>query len=313
METELGQQHLPVLLQEVITALVIDPDGFYIDGTFGRGGHSQAILSTLSPNGRLLMVDRDPEAISLAQQRFASDPRCQIQQAPFGRLHEVVKTLGWQGQVAGLLLDLGVSSPQLDTATRGFSFLHNGPLDMRMDTTAGMTAAEWLNTVPLAELITALQNYGEERYARRIAQAIVRERTREPIQTTAQLAAIVSAANPAWEKHKHPATRSFQAIRIAVNDELNELTSVLQHSVDLLKVGGRLAVISFHSLEDRLVKRFVRQHSRPDPALIRVPLAAAELPVRLRIIGRAIKPSAMEVSNNPRARSAVLRIAEKLL
>lgn len=305
-------EHRPVLLDEVLEALNIRPDGIYLDGTFGRGGHSEAILARLNDNGRLLAVDKDPQAISVAQQRFAGDPRFSIVRGSFTMLGQEVESRGWKGKVDGILLDLGVSSPQLDDAQRGFSFRQDGPLDMRMDPDSGISAAEWLNTAKEEEIARVLKEYGEERFAKRIARAIVQQRMQQPISTTGRLAKIVAEANPKWEKDKNPATRSFQAIRIYINAELEELEKVLNQSVDMLAPGGRLAVISFHSLEDRRVKRFIRDEARGGDFPPDLPLTDTQLNRRLRAVGKDIRAGKKELAVNPRARSAVLRVAERL-
>ncbi|MGD9000146.1 MAG: 16S rRNA (cytosine(1402)-N(4))-methyltransferase RsmH [Granulosicoccaceae bacterium] len=303
--------HRPVLLDEVLAALSLRPDGLYVDGTFGRGGHARAVLQRLGENGRLLALDRDPQAIRVAQQLAEQDSRFTIKQGSFTTMQAQVENLGWTGKVDGILLDLGVSSPQLDDPSRGFSFQHNGPLDMRMDNTRGMTAAQWLASASERDIAIVLREYGEERYAKRIARAIVLACKERPIATTAELAAIVARANPSHEKHKHPATRTFQAIRIFINRELDELQEVLQQSVDMLASGGRLAVISFHSLEDRLVKRFMRHQARGDELPRDLPVTDAQRNIRMRVIGKPVYASDAEVAANPRARSAVLRIAER--
>ena len=304
--------HTTVLLDEAVEALVTDADGFYVDGTFGRGGHSAAILARLSPQGQLLAIDKDPEAISAARERFGADPRFEIVHASFADTAALVAGRGRAGELAGVLLDLGVSSPQLDQAERGFSFMNDGPLDMRMDTEHGESAAEWLASAREEDIIRVLRDYGEEKFARRMAAAIVRERALKPITRTRQLAEIVAAANPAWEKGKHPATRAFQAIRIHVNRELEDLEALLATVIDTLKPGGRLVVISFHSLEDRIVKRFIRREEQ-GPAIPRgLPVREADIVRRLRSVGRAVKADADEVDSNVRARSAVMRVAEKV-
>jgi 16S rRNA (cytosine1402-N4)-methyltransferase len=309
--TDKTGDHCPVMLGEVMEALNIKPAGIYVDATFGRGGHAAAILQQLGDQGRLLAMDRDPEAVKVARQRFADEPRFEIEQGPFAGLYDVLAGQGLLGRIDGLLLDLGVSSPQLDDAGRGFSFRQNGPLDMRMDPTTGISAAEWLAHASEAEIVTVLRDFGEERYARRIARAIVAARQQAPIESTAQLAAIVAAANPAWEKGKDPATRSFQALRIHINHELEQLQQCLAHVVEMLAVGGRLAVISFHSLEDRMVKRFIRRLSQGEAIPRGLPVTGEQQNIRLRRIGRAQHASQLEVADNPRARSAVLRVAEK--
>jgi 16S rRNA (cytosine1402-N4)-methyltransferase len=305
-------KHLPVMLDEVIENLAIKADGVYVDATFGRGGHTQAILSKLSPAGRLFVLDKDPEAIAFARQYFGSDSRFVAQQGSFTQLETLLKSHQLHGQVDGILFDLGVSSPQLDTPERGFSFMRAGKLDMRMDSSQGIDAATWIATVPEKELANVLWEYGEERFSRRVARSIVQSRTETPITTTDQLAAIVSAAIPNWEKGKHPATRSFQAIRIAINHELDDLQLGLAQSLEALKVGGRLLVISFHSLEDRLVKHFIQRHERGDEFPAGLPIKQDQFRTRLKRTGRAIKSTEREIEMNPRARSAILRIAEKL-
>src|SRR5690606_10674306 len=277
---------------EAVEALVTDADGFYVDGTFGRGGHSAAILARLSPQGQLLAIDKDPEAIAAARERFGADPRFEIVHASFADTAALVAGRGRAGELAGVLLDLGVSSPQLDQAERGFSFMNDGPLDMRMDTEHGESAAEWLASAREEDIIRVLRDYGEEKFARRMAAAIVRERALKPITRTRQLAEIVAAANPAWEKGRHPATRAFQAIRIHVNRELEDLEALLATVIDTLKPGGRLVVISFHSLEDRIVKRFIRREEQ-GPAIPRgLPVREADIVRRLRSVGRAVKADA---------------------
>lgn len=305
-------EHHPVLLDEVLVSLNIRPDGIYLDGTFGRGGHSAAILQMLSEKGRLLAMDKDPQAVAVAQSRFAGDSRFSIVRGSFTMLGQEVGKRGWQGKVDGILLDLGVSSPQLDDPGRGFSFRHDGPLDMRMDPDSGQSAAEWLAEASEGEIAMVLKEYGEERFAKRIARAIVRERAREPITTTARLARIVAEANPKWEKDKNPATRSFQAIRIFINSELEELEQVLAQSVEMLAPGGRLALISFHSLEDRRVKRFIREEARGGDFPPGLPVTEAQMNRRLRSVGKGIRAGKAELAANPRARSAVLRVAERL-
>ena len=307
-----GLSHESVLLEESLTALAIKESGIYIDGTFGRGGHSGAILQRLGPMGRLLAIDKDPEAVAAARQRFANEARFSITRGSFAMLSEVAASNGVAGQVDGLLLDLGVSSPQLDDPDRGFSFLQDGPLDMRMDPEAGQSAASWLARVSADDLARVLREYGEERYARRIARAVMQAQQERPIETTGRLAEIVSQSNPAWEKGKHPATRTFQAIRIFINRELDDLVLCLEQALSVLTVGGRLVVISFHSLEDRIVKRFMREHARGDRFPAGVPVMQEQIKPRLKIIGKAIRSGKEELERNVRARSAVLRVAEKL-
>jgi 16S rRNA (cytosine1402-N4)-methyltransferase len=304
--------HQPVLLAEVLEGLRIRPDGIYVDGTFGRGGHAGAILGQLGPTGRLLALDRDPEAVQWAEQHFGSDPRFEIEQGTFTMLSQVVTQRQLKGQVNGMLLDLGVSSPQLDDPRRGFSFSDEGSLDMRMDPAAGISAAQWLAEAGEQAITAVLLDFGEERYARRIARAVIRARNEAPLRTTRQLAELIAAAIPRRERHRHPATRSFQAIRIFINHELDELQSVLEQVPDMLAWKGRLAVISFHSLEDRIVKRFIRREYRGEPSAPGLPLAAKAHTPRLRPVGKAIRAGNEELARNPRSRSAVLRIAERL-
>lgn len=299
-------EHVSVLLEESVAALAIKPDGTYLDGTFGRGGHSRAILRSLSNFGRLIAFDKDPQAESSAEQ-FSEDPRFEFVRASFAEISSRVKT----SELDGILLDLGVSSPQLDNAERGFGFSDDGPLDMRMDTRAGMTAAEWLATAPEADIADVIKTYGEERFAKRMASAIVKARAESPIIRTKQLATIVAEANPKWEPHKHPATRAFQAIRIFINRELEDLEIALGHTVDALSEGGRLVVISFHSLEDRIVKRFMRDQARGQQLPKHVPVIDSDTGKTLNLVGKALKPSTDEVQRNPRSRSAIMRVAER--
>lgn len=303
-----GRLHQPVLLAEALAGLNIRPEGRYVDGTLGRGGHAQAILGQLGAAGRLLALDRDPAAASGA---CDADPRFTFIRRPFSRLSETLAEQGWIGQVDGVLLDLGVSSPQLDDAQRGFSFSRNGALDMRMDPSAGLSAATWLAQVNEAGLAQTLRDFGEERFHRRVARAIIAAREQAPITTTGRLAQIVAAAVPTREPGQHPATRTFQAIRIAVNDELGELRAVLPQIVAALRPGGRLVVISFHSLEDRVVKQFMREQARGRELPLDLPVTGAPEGVTLRLIGRAVRPAPAETATNPRARSAILRIAER--
>ncbi|MFW1677560.1 16S rRNA (cytosine(1402)-N(4))-methyltransferase RsmH [Pontibacter sp. JAM-7] len=305
--------HITVLLQEAVNALVQNPDGFYVDGTFGRGGHSSLVLQSLGDAGQLLGIDKDPEAIKHARQRFANEPRFQIAHGSFAEMQALVEQAGYMGQVDGVLLDLGVSSPQLDDASRGFSFMQDGPLDMRMDTSRGESAADWIAHATEAEIADVLFTYGEERFGRRMARAIVAEREQAPITTTGRLASVVAAANPAWEKGKHPATRAFQGIRIHINRELEDLERCLDQALEVLRVGGRLVVISFHSLEDRIVKRFIRKHVKGDEHLpLDIPVTQAMLKIRLKNVGKAVKAGKAETEVNVRARSAVMRVAEKV-
>ncbi len=302
--------HEPVLLEEVLTMLAIRPEGAYLDGTFGRGGHTGAILQRLGAMGCVTALDRDPAAIAAGHERFANEPRLTLIQRPFAELQAAVAASSVQ-QFDGVLFDLGVSSPQLDDATRGFSFMQDGPLDMRMDNASGMTAAEWLNQVSERELQRVISEYGEERFARRIAAAIVTQRRTAPLHTTTELAALVSAAVPTREPGKHPATRTFQAIRIAVNGELEQIDAALNQVIKVLKPGGRLCVISFHSLEDQRVKRFMQKHSVDDPMYAGLPEIPVDRRAQLARVGKAIHPGAAELARNPRARSAILRVAEK--
>ncbi|WP_422409357.1 MULTISPECIES: 16S rRNA (cytosine(1402)-N(4))-methyltransferase RsmH [unclassified Endozoicomonas] len=302
-------QHITVLLEEAVEALVTDPDGLYVDGTFGRGGHSRAVLEKLSDRGRLVGIDKDPRAIAAARELAETDSRFSIYHGSFADLEEAL-----DGQkVEGVLLDLGVSSPQLDNAERGFSFMQDGPLDMRMNTTQGESAADWINRAQEQEISKVIWELGEDRFSRRIARAIVREREGEPITTTKRLAGIIASASPSREKNKHPATRAFQAIRIHINRELDDLVDCLDAALEELKPGGRLVVISFHSLEDRIAKRFIRKQSRGDELPRWIPVTEDQLNKRMRPVGKAIKPGEQEVKANPRARSAVMRIAEKLI
>ena len=303
--------HQTVLLREAVEALVTRPGGCYVDGTFGRGGHSNYLLEQLDQEGRLLGVDKDLTARSVAEKLQLSEPRFEFFHGSFALLPDQLRRMGVDA-VDGILLDLGVSSPQLEVAERGFSFLRDGPLDMRMDTSRGETAAQWLASAKEQDIAWVLKNYGEERFSRRIAAAIVEAREELPIITTGRLAKLVKEANPKWEKHKHPATRAFQAIRIKVNRELDDLQDLLADSVDMLRVGGRLVVISFHSLEDRLVKRFMRDMSRGDEIPKGVPVTDSALNKRMKLVGRAIKASPEEVEGNVRSRSAVMRVAEKI-
>jgi 16S rRNA (cytosine1402-N4)-methyltransferase len=304
--------HRPVMLEASVTALAVKPAGVYVDATFGRGGHSRLILKQLGPQGRLLAIDKDPEAVAYARAHFAGDARFSIVQGSFAQLTEIAEASGILRRVDGVLLDLGVSSPQLDQPERGFSFLQDGPLDMRMDPTSGQSAAKWLEGIEVKELARVLKEYGEERHAMRIAKAIVQAGQQAPIHTTRELAEIVARANPSWEKGKHPATRSFQAIRIHINRELEELRQALTQVLEVLAPGGRLAVISFHSLEDRMVKRFMREQSRGDPFPAGLPVTRDQLRPAMRLVGKPGSADARELAENPRARSAVLRVAERL-
>ena len=304
--------HQSVLLHESINGLAIKPGGTYFDGTFGRGGHSQEILNHLNDSGRLFAIDKDPDAIQYAKDHFGLDKRFQIFHGSFAKIKDFAAEAGVLGAVDGILLDLGVSSPQLDNPERGFSFMQQGPLDMRMDITQAISAAKFINEAEVDEMASIFRTYGEERFAGRIAKAILEARKTQPITTTLQLAEIVKEANPKWEKHKHPATRVFQAIRIHVNQELTDLSSCLAQCLDVLAPGGRLAVISFHSLEDRIAKQFMRdkeQGHKPPPE---VPVKYEQLKTGFKRVGKAIMPQENEIKDNVRSRSAVLRIGEKL-
>jgi 16S rRNA (cytosine1402-N4)-methyltransferase len=304
--------HAPVLLGEALEALAVRTAGSYLDATLGRGGHSAAILERLGEGGRLLAVDRDPEAIRAGMRRFGGDQRVSIVRGNFSELGRIAREAGFDAGFDGVLLDLGVSSPQLDDPARGFSFLRDGPLDMRMDPESGRSAAEWLAGVPEAELARVLRELGEERFARRIARAVAAARRETPLDTTGRLAAVIAAAVPTREPGKHPATRSFQAIRIFINAELEALDAALEQSLELLRPAGRLCVISFHSLEDRRVKRFLRRHAETAEPWRGLPDVPPHARPKLKLVGRAVRAGADEVARNPRARSAVLRAAERL-
>ena len=304
-----GLQHKTVLLNEAVEALRVRPEGLYVDGTFGRGGHSAAILGQLGPAGRLIALDKDQAAVSQAKK--IRDQRFTIVHSSFAKLRQVLDDLN-VAQADGVLLDLGVSSPQIDDATRGFSFRFDGPLDMRMDTSSGQTAAEWVATATETQIGEVIKHYGEERFAKQIARAFVAARQQQPITTTRQLAEIVAKTVRTREPNQDPATRTFQAIRIYLNQELAELSLVLPQCIDALSIGGRLVVISFHSLEDRIVKRFMRDMAQPDQLPRKLPIREIELAApRLRVIGKAVRASDAEIATNPRARSAVLRVAER--
>ncbi len=305
-----GLVHRTVLLEEAVTALAIKTDRVYVDATFGRGGHSRRILESIGQAGRLIALDRDQAAITAAQE--LKDPRFQALHASFGRLHAALSTVGVT-KVAGVLLDLGVSSPQLDDPSRGFSFRHDGPLDMRMDQGQEQDAAHWLNHASEQQIAEVIKDYGEERFAKQIARSIITARGERPLSTTRELAALVAGAVKTRERGQDPATRTFQAVRIFLNRELEELALVLAQALELLEPGGRLVVISFHSLEDRVVKRFMRDQAHPDPLPSRLPLKASELPQpTLNIVGKPVHPSDAEIATNSRARSAVLRVAERV-
>ncbi|ATX77803.1 16S rRNA (cytosine(1402)-N(4))-methyltransferase RsmH [Reinekea forsetii] len=304
-------QHETVLLVEAVEA-VLAGEGFYIDGTFGRGGHSRHLLSKVGPTSRLLVIDKDPLAIAEAQRLAAQDSRVTVVQDGFANLAQVVAEQGLTGQVCGVLLDLGVSSPQLDDARRGFSFQNDGPLDMRMNPDEGLSAAQWLTVVKEVDLANVLFQYGDERFSRRIAKAIVAARQEQALTSTTQLAEIIKVAHPKWDHKRHPATKSFQAIRIFINGELVELEQALNAAIEVLKPGGRLAVIAFHSLEDRAVKHFIRLQANGPELPPGLPIPESDIVRTMRAVGKAIKPSKDEVAVNVRSRSAVLRIAEKL-
>ncbi len=304
--------HVPVLLGPVLEGLNVKQDGLYVDGTFGRGGHSRAILKLLNADGRLIASDRDPQAIASAPGSLTADPRFELIRCDFAELAARIAERGLTGRVDGLLLDLGVSSPQLDEAARGFSFLRDGPLDMRMDPESGISAAEWLQSVEEKELRRVIRKYGEERQAARIARAVVAVRETGAITTTKKLAETIAGVFPARPSKRHPATRTFQAIRMFVNQELEQLEAVLPRTIEMLASGGRLCVISFHSLEDRLVKRFIRDASREPEQYRGMPNVPEQFRPKLRAMGRAIKAAAEEVAANPRARSARLRVAERV-
>ncbi len=301
--------HVPVLAREVLEALEVKPEGVYVDATFGRGGHSRLILERLGRGGRLIALDRDPQAVAAAQ--AIADPRFSCVRARFGAVARVLDEAG-VARIDGALLDLGVSSPQLDDPSRGFSFRRDGPLDMRMDIDAGESAAEWLARAQEDEIREVIAKHGEERFAKQIARAIAAARCRQPVRTTRQLAAIVATAVRTREPGQDPATRTFQAVRIHVNQETAELALALPELMERLALGGRIAVISFHSLEDRLVKQTLRAAASPPPLPARLPVRAADIPApAMRLVGKAVRPTAAEIAVNPRARSAVLRVAEK--
>ncbi|MBX8487985.1 16S rRNA (cytosine(1402)-N(4))-methyltransferase RsmH [Pseudomonas cichorii] len=306
--------HITVLLEEAVEALAVRADGCYLDGTFGRGGHSRLILQHLGPDGRLLGFDKDPQAIATGQALAAEDGRFVIVQRSFAELGSEAQDRGLAGKVSGILLDLGVSSPQLDDPERGFSFMNDGPLDMRMDPTRGVSAAEFIATAPAEEIARVFKEYGEERFARRMANAVVQRREIQPFERTADLAEVLKVANPAWEKGKNPATRAFQGLRIHVNNELGDLEAGLEAALDALEVGGRLVVISFHSLEDRIVKLFMRKlvKGEADNMPRNLPIQFKAFEPKIKLIGKAQFASDEETRANPRSRSAVMRVAEKL-
>ncbi|MDO9321661.1 MAG: 16S rRNA (cytosine(1402)-N(4))-methyltransferase RsmH [Pseudomonas sp.] len=306
--------HITVLLEEAVTALAVRSDGCYLDGTFGRGGHSRLILQQLGEGGRLLGFDKDPLAIATGQTLAAEDGRFVIVQRSFAELGDELAVRGLAGKVSGVLLDLGVSSPQLDDPERGFSFMNDGPLDMRMDPSRGVSAAAWIASAPEEEIARAFKEYGEERFAKRMARAVVLRRAEQPFERTADLANVLTVANPAWEKGKNPATRAFQGLRIQINNELGDLERGLDAAMDALEIGGRLVVISFHSLEDRIVKQFMRRHVKGEADNLPrdLPVRVVPFDPRLKLLGKPQFASDAEVKANPRSRSAVLRVAEKL-
>jgi 16S rRNA (cytosine1402-N4)-methyltransferase len=305
-------EHIPVLADEALRALALEPDGYYVDATFGRGGHTALLLQALGREGRVLAIDRDPQAIAAGSRRFAGEMRLALVHASFADIGALVPAHSGGRACRGILLDLGVSSPQLDDPARGFSFRADGPLDMRMDPTRGEPVSAWLARASVDEIREVIATLGEERFARRVAQAIVAARREQPIERTRELAELVARAVRTREPGKHPATRTFQALRMHANDELGQLEKALAGAVDSLAPHGRLAVISFHSLEDRLVKRFMQRESQLDPAVAALPIVPPQLTPRLKLIGRKTRPSAEEVARNPRARSALLRVAEKV-
>lgn len=309
-----GFSHQPVLFQQVLDLMNIKPDGVYVDGTFGRGGHSAAILAKLNEKGRLLVMDKDPQAIAYARQQHADDQRVTIIHDDFSQISACIERMNLQQAVDGVLLDLGVSSPQLDDAQRGFSFQQNGPLDMRMNPETGISASEWIMTAKEKQIADVLWQLGEERFSRRIAKKIIEFRQQKSITDTATLAEIIKGCVPSFKEKKHPATRSFQAIRMYVNHELDHITRLLEDIFEVLKIGGRLLIISFHSLEDRLVKRFFRKHSTAPAIPKGLPVRDTELAVTIRLknIGKAVRASAEEIQRNSRSRSAILRIAERV-
>ncbi|MGV8919293.1 MAG: 16S rRNA (cytosine(1402)-N(4))-methyltransferase RsmH [Pseudomonas sp.] len=309
-----GFTHITVLLEEAVEALAVRSDGCYLDGTFGRGGHSRLILQHLGPDGRLLGFDKDPQAIATGQALAAEDGRFVVVQRSFAELGSAVQTQGLAGKVNGILLDLGVSSPQLDDPERGFSFMNDGPLDMRMDPSRGVSAAEFIATAPAEEIARVFKEYGEERFAKRMANAVVERRQVKPFERTADLAEVLKVANPAWEKGKNPATRAFQGLRIHVNNELGDLEAGLEAAMDALEIGGRLVVISFHSLEDRIVKLFMRKLAKgeADNMPRNLPIQFKAFDPKIKLIGKAQFASDEETKANPRSRSAVMRVAEKL-
>ncbi|MFI7865330.1 16S rRNA (cytosine(1402)-N(4))-methyltransferase RsmH [Ectopseudomonas khazarica] len=312
--TDTNYRHITVLLDEAVEGLAVRGDGCYMDGTFGRGGHSRLILQKLGPDGRLLGFDKDPLAIATGEALAAEDGRFVVVQRSFAELGEEAVVRGLDGQVSGILLDLGVSSPQLDDPERGFSFLNDGPLDMRMNPDAGVSAADWIARADEDEIARVFKDYGEERFAKRMARAVVQRRVEQPFTRTADLAKVLTDANPAWEKGKNPATRAFQGIRIFVNNELGDLERGLEAALESLEVGGRLVVISFHSLEDRIVKQFMKRQAKGEADKLPrdLPIIPKAFEPRLKLIGKPVYAGDEELKANPRSRSAVMRIAEKL-
>jgi 16S rRNA (cytosine1402-N4)-methyltransferase len=308
----MSEEHITVLLQEAVEGLVVDGGAFYVDGTYGRGGHSRLILEGLTSAGRLLGIDKDPKAIAGAEELAAHDSRFSVEHGSFAQLEELMVARGLVGKVAGVLVDLGVSSPQLDEAERGFSFMNDGPLDMRMNTVVGQSAADWINAAKEEDIARVIKVYGEERFGKRMASAIVAARNEQRIDRTVQLANIISEAHPAWPKGKHPATKAFQAIRIFINEELSDLENLLDQALNVLKPGGRLVVISFHSLEDRIVKRFIKRQEKGQELPKGLPVTEAQIKRRMKSIGKAVKASADEIDVNIRSRSAIMRVAEKI-
>ncbi len=306
-------EHITVLLNEAVEGLVQDVNGLYIDCTFGRGGHSRLILEQLSEHGRLLGIDKDPRAIANGEALMESDSRFQICHGSFAQMQEFATQYGGGKPVAGILMDLGVSSPQIDDAERGFSFMKDGPLDMRMNTESGQTAAQWVNGASEEDIANVFYEFGEERCSRRLARAVVNRRVEEPFERTLDLAEVIKVAHPRWEKNKHPATRCFQAMRIYLNNELGDLTEGLQTATDMLAKEGRLVVISFHSLEDRMVKHFIRNKEKGPQLPPDIPIMEKDFPKELKHVGKAIKASKDEVDANVRSRSAIMRIAQKQL
>lgn len=307
-----GFEHRAVMLREAVDALDVGAGSRIVDATFGRGGHARAVLERLGPDGMLIAIDRDPQAVAAARALAEEDGRISVHERPFDAIAEIVAAVVPGGRVDGVLMDLGVSSPQLDDPERGFSFQHDGPLDMRMGVGAPISAAQWIAKASTSDMTRVFRELGEERHAGRIARAIEQARSETPIVTTGQLAAIVAAAHPSWERDKHPATRVFLAIRLHVNDELGQVRRGLGAAVDVLAEDGRLVVISFHSLEDRIVKRFMRDEERGDPVLRGLPVIGDHSGARLRRMGKAVRPGAAEVQANPRSRSATLRVAQRL-